>query len=104
MQLWLDNTQRKLKETKMLLTINTPVGTFTRNTNSAYKAVVVWNSPRAKQSFEKNVGKKNSGVDARWVKDNGFAVTWHGSKESALKATKQYLYDANATVVGVFEL
>ena len=88
----------------MLLTVETTVGTFTRKTNSNYKAVVVWNSPRAKQSFEKNVGKKNSGVDARWVKDNGFATTWHGSKAAALKSTKQYMWDANATLVGVFEL
>lgn len=92
------------KGNKMLLTVNTPVGTFNRNTNSQYKAVVVWNSPRAKACFEKNAGKKNSGVDARWVKDNGFAVTWHGSRQAAEKATKQYMWDANATLVGVFEL
>lgn len=89
----------------MLLTVETTVGTFTRNTNSDYKAVVVWNCPRAKSYFEKFAGQKNNtGVGARWVKDNGFAVTWHGSKAAALKATKQYQYDANSTLVGVFEL
>jgi hypothetical protein len=101
------HTNGNLKETKMKLQANTPVGTFSRETKSQYKAIVVWNSPRAKACFDKAQQTgiyPKSGVDTRWVKDNGFAVTWHGSKASALKATKNYLYDGNATVAGVFEL
>lgn len=91
----------------MKLTVNTTVGIFSRETKTQYKAVVVWSSPRAKACFDKAQETgifPKYGVDTRWVKDNGFALTWHGSKESALKATKQYMWDNNATVVGVFEI
>ena len=95
------------KGNKMLLTANTPVGKFTRNTNSDYKAIVVWSSPRAKECFEKakQTGQMpRYGVDTKWVKDNGFAVTWHSSKQLAEKATKQYSYDSQAVLIGVFEI
>ena len=44
-------------------------------------------------------------TDKRWVKDHGFAVTWHGSKQSADKsALGSYSWDKSATLVGVYEV
>jgi hypothetical protein len=44
-------------------------------------------------------------TEKRWVRDNGFAVTWHGSKQSADKsALGSYSWDKSATLVGVYEV
>ena len=91
----------------MKLSITTPVGTFTRNTNTSYKAVVVWKSPRAERDVADILasGGKLSGVDARWAKDNCFGTTWHGTREAALKAAQAgYKWDGEATLVGVFNI
>ena len=89
---------------KTTLTIQTTAGTFTRTTASKYTHIVVYASPRAKKVFDANE-KTQSGVDARWIKDRGFGVTWHGSLASAEKAAKAgYKWDSEATLVGVFSI
>lgn len=85
---------------KQTLKAVTPVGTFTRATDSGYKFVTVWNSPRARDTVArmKAEGRKFSGVDARWNKDNGYGVTWHFTKPNP----RAYMWDSAATLVGVF--
>lgn len=82
----------------------TPVGTFTRKTNSAYKFVTVWASPRAMRACA-DAGPSGGvrfggGVYARWTKDLGYGVTWHFTRPSP----KSYGWDSAATLVGVFEV
>jgi hypothetical protein len=49
--------------------------------------------------------KSGSGVDARWIKDRGFAVTYHTSMRSAANAAKQkYNWDWKAEVIGIYEV
>ena len=92
----------------MKLIANTPVGQFSRTTNTSYQYVVVRNSKRAKESLEffQQTNKLSSlATEQRWIKDNGFAVTWHGSKQSADKsALGSYSWDKSATLVGVYEV
>jgi hypothetical protein len=41
-----------------------------------------------------------SGVNGRWHKDRGYAVTWHKSQQAAINASrKPYLWDAKAAYV-----
>lgn len=90
---------------KTTLTAVTPVGTFTRTTATPYTHIVVWNSSRAMDVYRKHLefGTERSGVDARWVKDHGFGVTWHTSERTARAAAcKPYTWEAAATHVGVF--
>lgn len=90
--------------TKQRLAVNTPAGTFTRTTATKYTHAVVWNSPRAAIAKEKGNGL-HGGVRQRWIKDNGFGVTWHGSETAAnAAARKGYLWDSAATLVGVFSV
>jgi hypothetical protein len=92
----------------MKLLAKTSVGQFSRTTNSNYKYVVVRNSERAKESFDKYQITKSLpslSTDRRWIKDNGFAVTWHGSLQSAEKsALGFYSWDKNTTLVGIFKV
>ena len=92
----------------MELIANTLVGTFTRKTNSKYQYVVVRNSDRAKEAYclyHNNNYRSPFATDKRWIKDHGFAVTWHGSKQSADKAALgSYSWDKSASLVGVFEI
>jgi len=92
---------------KTLLTI-TSVGQFTRNTNLNYKYIVVRNSPRAKEAYclyHNNNYRSSLATDKRWVKDNGFAVTWHESLESATNsASKPYSWDKKTSLVGIFHV
>jgi hypothetical protein len=87
---------------------NTPVGTFKRVTENSYEYIVVRTSPRAKESFDlfQQHGKWSSLVtEQRWIRDNGYAVTWHKSLESAKKsALGSYSWDKSATLVGVYEV
>ncbi len=91
---------------KQTLMITTPVGAFTRMTNSPYTHAVVRTSPRAAEvfaEFEAGRVKDRSGVDGRWVKDRGYAVTWHMSEAAAKRAAeKGYTWDLHTTVVGVY--
>ena len=90
------------------INIDTPVGAFTRKTNTAYSHAIVWNSPRAMEYFKsastggyKHVG----GVHGRWFKDRGYAVTWHGSLGAAQRALKGgYKWDGSNDPVGIFEV
>jgi hypothetical protein len=92
----------------MKLLANTPVGIFERTTNTTYQYVVVRTSPRAKEAYclyHNNNYRSSFATDKRWVKDHGFAVTWHGSKQSADKsALGSYSWDKSATLVGVYEV
>jgi hypothetical protein len=80
------------------LKATTPHGTFERQTFTAYTYIVVWASARAAAAL----GNGGSGVAARWVKDFGFGVTWHGSLASAQRAAKSYKWDSTANLIGVF--
>jgi hypothetical protein len=86
----------------------TPVGEFTRSTNSQYTHAVVRKSERANrvyQQFLQTNERSSSGVDARWVKDRGYAVTYHASLRSAANASQQkYPYDCAAEVIGIYEV
>jgi hypothetical protein len=88
--------------------VTTPVGEFTRSTKSDYTHVVVRKSDRAQSVYDKFVTtgeKSGSGVDARWVKDRGFVVTYHTSLRSAANAAKQkYFYDSKSQVIGIYEV
>jgi hypothetical protein len=88
------------------LTINTPVGTFTRKTNTNYTHIVVRNSPRAMQVLEESKTQKmRCSVDKRWVKDHGYAVTYHTSYRAAVNAAKSpYTWDGKTTVAGIYEV
>ena len=91
----------------MTIKVITPVGDFTRSTKSNYTHAVVRRSERARAAYEEFLlsGQKQSGVDGRWVKDRGFAVTYHTSKRAARNAAKkQYGYDSKAEVVGIYEV
>lgn len=92
---------------KKTLKIETPVGEFTRSTDTAYTHAVVRTSVRAAAvlaSFNAGTYKyRLSGVDARWIKDRGHAVTWHSSEAAArAAASKPYGWDKETTLVGVF--
>ena len=88
------------------LTINTPVGTFTRKTNANYTHIVVRNSPRAMQVLEESKTQKMvCSVEKRWVKDHGYAVTYHTSYRAAVNAAKSpYFWDSKVTVAGIYEV
>jgi len=84
------------------LIVSTPVGPFNRKTDSRYTFVNVWASPRA-AAVAASPNPYRGGVDGRWVKDRGFAVTWHGSEANARKAAAGgYQWDNAATLVGTF--
>lgn len=83
---------------KQTLKAVTPVGTFTRETDSGYKFVTVWASPRAAKSAASEYAGRRSGVDARWSKDQGYGVTWHYERPTPAA----YKWDRAATLVGVF--
>ena len=71
-------------------------------------AATLFASGASAQSASTDEGKRiirwaKNGVDARWVKDRGFAVTWHGSEGAARKAAAApYGWDRSTGVVGVF--
>jgi hypothetical protein len=88
------------------LTAVTPVGEFTRKTDSVYTYVNVWASPRAKAAFDSAAERtyRPCGVDARWIKDRGYGVTWHYTEAAARAAASSkrgYQWD-HATLVGTF--
>jgi hypothetical protein len=91
---------------KKTLKAVTPFGEFNRTTGSNYTHIVVWHCPRAHKVFQLAVaGDTNDGVDARWIKDQGYGVTWHGSVAAAAKAAKgHYVYDLSSKVAGIFEV
>lgn len=94
---------------KNTLKVETSAGEFTRKTDTPYTHVVVRVSPRAAASLAAfgagNYRGKLSGVDARWVKDRGYAVTWHNSEAAARAAAeKPYVWDRETSLVGVFEV
>jgi hypothetical protein len=87
---------------KKVLTVNTPHGSFNRATNTPYTHIVVYSSPRADRAFQNAKGGE-CGVDARWIKDRGFGVTWHSSLKSAMAAERSgYKWDANSKSLGIF--
>jgi len=92
----------------MKLIANTPVGIFKRTTDTAYQYVVVRTSPRAKETLDLFLQCGNwpsLATDKRWIRDNGFAVTWHSSKQAADKsASGSYSWDNEATLVGVYQV
>ena len=89
---------------KFKLKIATPHGEFTRTATRPYMFAVVRNSPRAQATYnERGTARRPSGVHARWIKDRGFAVTWHSTEQAARKAaTSPYMWDGSLDVVGVF--
>jgi hypothetical protein len=93
-----------MKTTKVI----TPVGEFTRKTNSRYTHVVVRQSKRAHAVYENFLvtGKRSVlSTENLWIKNRGFALTYHSSQQSAWNAAKQkYDWDSSATVVGIYEV
>ena len=98
---------------KKILKAQTTVGEFTRSTSSDYTHIVVWNSPRVarfvnlvKSGDERAIRKSKDGNAARWLKDRGFGVTWHGSVAAAQKAVAgRFSWDkTEATLVGIYEV
>ncbi len=93
-----------MKTTKVI----TPVGEFTRKTNSRYTHVVVRQSKRARAVYENFLvtGKRSVlSTENLWIKNRGFALTYHSSQQSAWNAAKQkYDWDSSATVVGIYEV
>jgi hypothetical protein len=91
---------------KKTLKATTPAGEFSRETATAYAFVVVRKSPRAAAFVESaNSGAQvyRGGVNGRWLKDRGYAVTWHGSEKAAKAAAgKPYDWDSKTELVGVF--
>jgi hypothetical protein len=91
---------------KQTLNAVTPAGNFSRETNTPYQFVVVWNTPRAAAAaaeIASNPKAYKSGVNGRWAKDRGFGVTWHGSEHAAQNAARGgYVWDGAATLVGIF--
>jgi hypothetical protein len=84
------------------LKVSTPHGEFTRKATKAYTHVVVRKSERAMKSFNEPVWD-SSGVQQRWQKDRGFAVTWHGSEGAArAAASKPYVWDSKTGPAEVF--
>lgn len=85
------------------LKIKTPHGEFTRKTDAGYTHAVVRTSERAADclaTYERNkhdpakVRYYKDGVQARWVKDRGFAVTWHSNERLAIAAASaKYVWD-----------
>lgn len=77
---------------KPTLTATTPHGVFTRATASPYTHIAV-TSPRASyqrtytgpEDLVSQWGARSFGVFARIVKDRGYVVTWHCSREAAEK-------------------
>lgn len=88
--------------TKQTFKINTPQGEFTRTSSTLlYTHAVVRLSSRTREAFENP--RYTVGVHGRWIKDRGFAVTWHGSEQAARKAAATpYGYDHSATVLGIY--
>lgn len=83
------------------LSATTPVGTFTRTTATAYAWIVVRRSAEAAKAAA--TSGPLSGVDARWRKDLGYAVTWHTSRAAADRAaSRPYAYDRETEIVGIF--
>jgi hypothetical protein len=88
------------------LKISTPHGEFTRKATRAYTHAVVRSCPRALEAFQNHTAKgckTYGGVQGRWAKDRGFAVTWHGSEQAARNAAAgNYDWDHSAVVLGIF--
>lgn len=106
---------------KFKLEIDTPHGIFTRSATRPYMFAVVRTSARAAKDFANfnaadpttEEGKRTirwgkQGVSGRWIKDRGFAVTWHSDERTARNAArKPYMWDVSgcgpAEIYEVFE-
>jgi hypothetical protein len=90
------------------LKISTPHGDFTRKATKPYTHAVVRTSERAMEShIAISAGRANftTGVQGRWHKDRGFAVTWHGSEQAArVAASKPYGWDRETGPAEVYEV
>ena len=85
------------------LKVNTPYGEFTRSTKTAYTHAVVRTCARAMDTLaRKDERGMNSRVIGRWIKDRGYAVTWHGSEVAARSAAAKPYGWADSIVVGIF--
>ena len=93
------------------LKISTPHGEFTRSTASVYTHAVVRSCPRSAEEFEyfkaltdpREIRGAKQGVSGRWIKDRGYAVTWHKSEAAAQNAASgNYMWDHSAVVLGIF--
>jgi trehalose-6-phosphatase len=89
----------------MKLISTTPHGKFDRTTQTAYTHIVVRSCERSQRIFDdanNGVQYFAGGVQGRWVKDRGFAVTWHkGEAAARTAASKPYVW-AKSTVLGIY--
>jgi hypothetical protein len=88
--------------------VSTPVGEFSRKTNTPYTHAVVRKSVKAQSVYERflSTGVRSVlNVNNRWIKDRGFVVTYHNSLFAAINASeKEYRWDRLTEVVGVYEV
>lgn len=82
----------------------TPHGIFTRKTATPYRYVVVRDCKRSHDTYLRFLddGDKREGVAGRWIKDFGYAVTWHQNIATATNAAKGEYDWADSTVLGIF--
>lgn len=89
--------------TKFKLKITTPHGEFTRTATRPYMFAVVRTSDRAERELATYQAETDpqrlrwmrGGVGGRWIKDRGFAVTWHSDERTARNAAaKPYMWDS----------
>jgi hypothetical protein len=91
-----------------LLKATTIFGTFTRRTESPYSWIVVRECERSSKEYQAHLNATEkpkyppSGVQARWIKDRGLAVTWHVGSGAAHSAAKKPYVWADSKVLGVF--
>jgi hypothetical protein len=92
---------------KKQLNVETPVGLFTRTTNTEYKFVCVRENDNCKSLFEKckAEGHPPCGNAARMiVKNRGYIVSWHKTAGAAHKAALDLFYWGKASLVGIYEV
>lgn len=87
----------------MKLSVETPHGVFTRTTTTPYTHVVVRSCERSQKVYDERGPKLYSnGVTGRWIKDRGYAVTWHKSERAARDAAAKPYVWAASTVLGIY--
>jgi hypothetical protein len=106
---------------KKTVFVDTPVGRFTRNTNSSYQFAAVseiveiseYDSAlgqrvrfpiTAAEFAAKVIAAKRVGASRRYAKDGGFVVSWHSSQQAAQKSLEKGCpyADIYTRPVGVF--
>jgi hypothetical protein len=91
---------------KTILKTETSVGEFTRTTDNVYTHVCVRVPVEGVEAFRAMVASRifKGGVIGRYVKDNGYVVSWHKTEAAARKEAakgRKHFY-ITTDVLGVF--